>query len=1212
TPRGKRIADLIEKHEVPPAFSVAWVITWFGHVLDDLDAILRLYDFFLASHPLMRCTLVLLWFCTSRDRLLSLPPEDIDFAVLHSCLANIPNSGAIQLETVISEACRLFIPATAGHCPVPVLPGGQAEASRRDLGLLMVKAQVSLPHLLRSRGALLILLAVLVALLAVLSHKSFSQRPIQQLEAVATLSLLISLSDGTVSVHNSGTRLKALSVLDRTRGAPLPCLRLVTRPRQIPGGGERQNNPTLACAFTSSSGCCFYPLGLLGLGSSRACLPAGTRPASIARPSEPSAGLANSALTSLHLLKTDYFRIRRPRARVMARQLSATLWRLCSKDSKTMFVNERRAAGDAVRKANDGPVDGQCGPRSSAAAQSLAQRQPAPRRVVRCLCQVSLLPATPRPLSAQIKVLIQRRDFELALRLHERSASRISDRCADELRDIDVLAPSSPLTLEKLRQLVDTSLLKCYLESNPALGAFPCFAPPTIVTLREAEACLKTEADISNIEDSVLVPAGTGGVPYQDLIFRYSRWINRARTPRRACESFTESQADGDNALPRIEVANFLRVLALLNCLTDYLEHCVLHCKPPDTSESLHTDWLTRALAGRYPNNDMLEERALLLSRLGQYELAFTILAQARSYGQLIKALLAPLPAEAYKLHAPRAPAPMTQRALQLLKRRPGQIPPSCRCCAATRWPDLSDYLLTSLQRLEAEKRLLQSRRGLYHAERLQTAAAFARFRSGRVASEEGTRCSVCQNRIGASAFCQVPVAPGSPLRLHGGVMRARLSGRQSGAEGGRCRHCSCLIKVGRLAVVQSPRIASRAASSAAASTDKWSNLKGRISHSARLLRSPENRAQLLRRSTRTRVSTETGFFLLGRRSAGCSSVPQDVHLGTNESLPDTAKVLSGFCDAVLARCMRTTRWLGLVKLQMTLSEHSSVPIVLADFLSRVYENFGHSTGLVWAFVGDGDNNDALLDDAAAQKLCRHIPVRPVPSMPVFPVPFNTCFALCLQKPVAALVLQYLFHISSIPVSNVFPCLQYLFLWTSITVPLVPFQYLFPCAFNTFSPVPSIPVPLVPSIPFPLCLHIPVRCAFNTVRAVPSTIPVPPPGVPSIPVPLCLQYLVPLCLQYLSRWSFNTCSRLTTVTKTSSSPQIRIRFRPRTIDPNGPRQVGAGRRARELSRQYATSWCSPEIPPRRFAALTSFVRTHSSVWRERAEKERRLKDFKGF
>ena len=34
-------------------FALPWFITWYSHVLDDLEVILRLYDFFLVSHSLM-------------------------------------------------------------------------------------------------------------------------------------------------------------------------------------------------------------------------------------------------------------------------------------------------------------------------------------------------------------------------------------------------------------------------------------------------------------------------------------------------------------------------------------------------------------------------------------------------------------------------------------------------------------------------------------------------------------------------------------------------------------------------------------------------------------------------------------------------------------------------------------------------------------------------------------------------------------------------------------------------------------------------------------------------------------------------------------------------------------------------------------------------------------------------------------------------------
>lgn len=34
-------------------FALSWLITWFGHVLSDMRHVVRLYDFFLACHPLM-------------------------------------------------------------------------------------------------------------------------------------------------------------------------------------------------------------------------------------------------------------------------------------------------------------------------------------------------------------------------------------------------------------------------------------------------------------------------------------------------------------------------------------------------------------------------------------------------------------------------------------------------------------------------------------------------------------------------------------------------------------------------------------------------------------------------------------------------------------------------------------------------------------------------------------------------------------------------------------------------------------------------------------------------------------------------------------------------------------------------------------------------------------------------------------------------------
>lgn len=54
------------------------------------------------------------------------------------------------------------------------------------------------------------------------------------------------------------------------------------------------------------------------------------------------------------------------------------------------------------------------------------------------------------------------------------------------------------------------------------------------------------------------------------------------------------------------------------------------------------------------------------------------------------------------------------------------------------------------------------------------------------------------------------------------------------------------------------------------------------------------------KRSTRTRVSTETGTNLLGGHALFLG--PTDIQLGVNESMKDTARVLSGFNSIILAR----------------------------------------------------------------------------------------------------------------------------------------------------------------------------------------------------------------------------------------------------------------------------------------------------------------------
>jgi ornithine carbamoyltransferase len=112
------------------------------------------------------------------------------------------------------------------------------------------------------------------------------------------------------------------------------------------------------------------------------------------------------------------------------------------------------------------------------------------------------------------------------------------------------------------------------------------------------------------------------------------------------------------------------------------------------------------------------------------------------------------------------------------------------------------------------------------------------------------------------------------------------------------------------------------------------------------------------KRSTRTRVSTETGMAMLGGHALFLG--PDDIQLGTNESMKDTARVLSVFNSIVLARVYSHSH-------VVELANESSIPVInglsdlhhplqtLAD-LQTLQEHFGHLSGLTVSWVGDGNN----------------------------------------------------------------------------------------------------------------------------------------------------------------------------------------------------------------------------------------------------------------
>jgi ornithine carbamoyltransferase len=110
--------------------------------------------------------------------------------------------------------------------------------------------------------------------------------------------------------------------------------------------------------------------------------------------------------------------------------------------------------------------------------------------------------------------------------------------------------------------------------------------------------------------------------------------------------------------------------------------------------------------------------------------------------------------------------------------------------------------------------------------------------------------------------------------------------------------------------------------------------------------------------STRTRVSFEVGMFQLGGTALYLGG--DAMQLGRGETIPDTARVLSRFVDAIMARVFAHQDVTDLARF-------ATVPVIngLSDLLHpcqaladsfTVLERRGSLEGVKLAYVGDGNN----------------------------------------------------------------------------------------------------------------------------------------------------------------------------------------------------------------------------------------------------------------
>jgi ornithine carbamoyltransferase len=119
--------------------------------------------------------------------------------------------------------------------------------------------------------------------------------------------------------------------------------------------------------------------------------------------------------------------------------------------------------------------------------------------------------------------------------------------------------------------------------------------------------------------------------------------------------------------------------------------------------------------------------------------------------------------------------------------------------------------------------------------------------------------------------------------------------------------------------------------------------------------------------STRTRVSFEVGVFELGGHAVVMNAIGSQIARG--EPIQDTARVLAGYCHAIVLRTFGQERVAQMAR-------YSKVPVVngltdehhpcqIASDLFTVLEKRGRIDGLRYAWIGDGNNMAASWIEAA-------------------------------------------------------------------------------------------------------------------------------------------------------------------------------------------------------------------------------------------------------
>uniref|UniRef100_A0A383V4E2 Rab-GAP TBC domain-containing protein n=1 Tax=Tetradesmus obliquus TaxID=3088 RepID=A0A383V4E2_TETOB len=98
------LASFLEQQGLPPFYALSWYITWFSHDLSQFGEVCRLFDLFLATHPLMPLYVGAVAMHSQRSQLLAAE----EMPMLHSKLVNLAITKRATADQLAVQAIELF------------------------------------------------------------------------------------------------------------------------------------------------------------------------------------------------------------------------------------------------------------------------------------------------------------------------------------------------------------------------------------------------------------------------------------------------------------------------------------------------------------------------------------------------------------------------------------------------------------------------------------------------------------------------------------------------------------------------------------------------------------------------------------------------------------------------------------------------------------------------------------------------------------------------------------------------------------------------------------------------------------------------------------------------------------------------------------------------------------------------------------------------